>query len=113
MIPSARWRLGAGLGGAVRLHGERVERMAARHIEPVVLRAAEAQIGAALRQPDEADRLTLRVEYLHAVQDLEFALQRKDFAVVDVRRFIVERAVAAPSTPEIAVPVDPKAVERP
>src|SRR5215210_9136519 len=53
------------LHGAVRLDVKRVERMSARHVETVVLWAAEAQVPAPLGQPNKADGLTLRVEHLY------------------------------------------------
>src|SRR4051812_24300023 len=87
--------------------------MAARHVEPVVLWAAEAQVGAALRQPDEADRLALRIEHHHAVEVLGPSFQLIHLAAADLGRLLVERAGAPPAAPEIAVSVDPKAVERP
>src|SRR5687768_2123988 len=55
-------------GSPMALDVVRVERMAGRHVEAVVLGAAEGEIGAALRQPDEGDGLALRVEHHHAVQ---------------------------------------------
>src|SRR5215213_9251302 len=104
MIPfHACRRLDAKLRGAVRLNGERVERVAAGHIEAVVLRTAEAQVGAALRQPDEADRLALRIEHRHAVEVLGPSFQLIHLAAADLSRLLVERAGAPPAAPEIAV----------
>ena len=85
--------------------------MAAGHIASIVLRAAEAQVGAPLRQTDKADGLALRVEHHNAVEHLRFALQRKHLATANIGRFIIERAIAAIAAPEIAVPVDFEAVE--
>src|SRR3954469_17642459 len=91
-LPSPRKRGSPGmtLHGAVRLHVERVERMAARHVEPVVLRTAEAQVRAPLGQTDEADRLALRVEDLDPVEVFRLALQPEHLPAVDVRRLRLE-----------------------
>src|SRR6185437_2470218 len=62
---------------------ERVQRLARRHEQAVPPEAAEAEIGAALRQMDVADRLARGVEHAHAVQV----------------------GAHAPSAPEIAVDV--------
>src|ERR1700760_3338903 len=53
---------------ALRIHIQRVERMRRGHEQAVALAAAEAQVGAALRQRDVADRLTLRRKPTHAVE---------------------------------------------
>src|SRR6185295_107022 len=69
---------------------DRVDRMARGHEQPVALDPAEADVGGALGQRDEADRLAGRVEHLHAVQ----------------------RRAHAPAAPQIAVDVDAEAVRR-
>src|SRR5262245_15570715 len=74
---------------ALRIHVERIERMARRHEQPVALDAAEADIGGALGQCDEADGFAGRVENLHAV---------------------LLRATHAPAAPQIAVDVASEAV---
>src|SRR5580700_3893571 len=48
--------------GALRVHIERVETMAASHEKTVSLAATKAKIGAPLGQRDAANRLALRVE---------------------------------------------------
>src|SRR4051812_45663819 len=96
---------------AVRFHVERIERMAARHIEAVVLQAAEAQVRAALGQADEGDRLALRVEHHHAVEVFWLALQGEHLAAANIGWLVVKRTSAAPAAPEIVVPVDPEAIE--
>src|SRR5262245_65247778 len=52
---------------ALRIHVERIKRMARRHEQPVAFDAAEADIGGALGQCDEPDGFAGRVENLHAV----------------------------------------------
>ena len=47
---------------------ERVEGLARGHEQPIALGAPEADVGAALRQGDAADRRTVRREHPHAVQ---------------------------------------------
>src|SRR6185295_6470621 len=64
---------------AVRLHIERVDRVAARHVEAVVLRAAEGEIGAALRQADMGERLAGGAEHHHAVEILGLTLELEHF----------------------------------
>src|SRR6266404_1690367 len=70
---------------------ERIERVARRHEQAIAMAAAEAEVGAALRQVDVADRLARRIEYAHAVE--------------------VGRA-HAPAAPQIAVDIDPETVGR-
>src|SRR5476651_1259436 len=48
--------------GALRVHIKRVERVAGRHEQAVAIAAAEADVGAAFRQVDMADRLALGIE---------------------------------------------------
>jgi hypothetical protein len=60
--------------------------MARSHEQPIALAATEANIGSALGQRYEADRLAGRIEHLDAV----------------------ERRAHAPATPQIAVDVDPR-----
>jgi hypothetical protein len=62
--------------------------VARRHEQPVAVAAAEADVGGALGQRYEADRLAGGIEHLDAV----------------------ERGAHAPAAPQIAVDVDPKAV---
>src|SRR5262249_56101762 len=52
---------------ALRIDVERIERVARRHEQPVALDTAEAEIGAALGQRDEADGFAARAENLHPV----------------------------------------------
>src|SRR5258708_12103150 len=52
---------------ALRIDVERIERMARGHEQPVALDTAEAEIGPALGQRDEADGFADRVENLHPV----------------------------------------------
>src|SRR5262245_11154898 len=78
-------------GGALRVHEQRIDRMARRHEQAVALGAAEADVGAALRQRNESDRLAGGVENLHAV---------------------LLRIAHAPAAPEIAVDVAAEAVRR-
>src|SRR5947208_15317111 len=75
---------------ALRVHVERIDRVARRHEQPVAVAAAEADVGGAFGQRYEADRLARRIEHLDAV----------------------ERRAHAPAAPQIAVDVDPKAVRR-
>src|SRR4051794_2536541 len=65
--------------------------MAGRHEQPVALCAAKRNVGAALGQRDEADRLSGRIEYLHA---------------------ILLRVAHAPPAPQVAVDIDTEAVWR-
>ena len=51
---------------AGRFDVDHVERLAAGHEQPVPLRAAEADVGARLRQADHADALAVRRDHLHA-----------------------------------------------
>src|SRR5580704_11943050 len=86
--------------------------MAARHVEAVVLRATEGEVGAALRQADESERLARRVEHHHAVEVFGPALELEHFSAADIRRFGLQRAVRTPAAPQIAVAVDTKTVDR-
>ena len=70
-------------GHALRVHVERIDRVARRHEQSVAVTTAEADIGSALGQRYEADRPTGRIEHLDAV----------------------ERWAHAPATPQIAVDV--------
>src|SRR5207248_9945422 len=74
---------------ALRVHVERVKRMACCHEQPIALDAAEAQVGAALRQSDEADRLAGGIENPHPV---------------------LLRVAHAPTAPEVAIDVATQAV---
>src|SRR5262245_21449321 len=58
---------------SMRLHIERIDRVAARHIQAVVLRAAERDIGAAFRQADMGERLAGGAEHHHAVEVFRLA----------------------------------------
>src|SRR5205814_7336 len=73
----------------LRVHIERIERMARRHEQAVPVHAAEAKIGAALGQRNLTDLLALRVVDRHPVE-------------------VFARARAAP---EIAEGVDTEAIE--
>ena len=55
-------------GHALRVHVERIDRVARRHEQPVAVTTAEADIGSALGQRYEADRLADRIEHLDAVE---------------------------------------------
>src|SRR4051812_17966014 len=68
--------------GSVAFHVIRVKGMARGHVEAVVLRAAEGEVGAALGQLDERERLALRVEHHHAIEVLRAAAQRIALAPV-------------------------------
>src|SRR6266436_536183 len=78
-------------GRALRVHVERIERMARRHEQPVASDAAEAEVGAALGQRNEADRLAGGIENLDPV---------------------LLGGTHAPATPEIALDVAAEAVGR-
>jgi hypothetical protein len=86
--------------------------VAACHIQAIVLRPAEAEIGAAFGQLDEGERLALCVEHHHAVEILRLGLELINLAAGDVGRLGLQRTVGAPAAPEIAVAVDAKTVER-
>src|SRR6266446_2069512 len=90
-FPAPRSPGGSAAGDALRVHVERVQRLARRHEEPDALDPAEAEIGAALREQDAADELTGRVEDRHAVVSL----------------------AAAPAAPEIAIRVAAHTVRDP
>ncbi len=79
------------------VHIQRVQRMAARHEQPVVLRTAEAQVGAALGQLD-ARRAPCPPGRTRARRRGPRRRRR--------------RAVVAPAAPHVAVDVDRDAVER-
>src|SRR2546429_7007039 len=96
----------------MRFHIQRVDRVAARHVEAVVLRAAEGEIGAALRQTDVGERLAGRAEHHDAVEIFGLALELEPFSAADIRRLGLQRAVGTPAAPQIAVAVDAKTVER-
>src|SRR5438034_3752724 len=113
-VPGSRFACPGTTDGShrpVRLHIERVDRVAARHIEPVVLRAAEGEIGAALRQADVGKRLAGGAEHHHAVEILWLTLELEYLSTADVRRFGLQRAVRTPTAPQIAVAVDAKTIE--
>src|SRR4051794_29111190 len=65
--------------------------MAGRHEQPVSLHAAERNVGTALRQRDKPDRLSARIEHLHA--------------------FLL-RIAHPPATPKISVDIDTEAFGR-
>src|ERR1700757_3737304 len=66
---------GAASGRAVRLDIERVQGMTRRHVEPVVLRSAKSEVGAALGQANMGERLAFRTEHHDAVEILRLALR--------------------------------------
>src|ERR1700712_1000953 len=72
---------------AMGFHVKRVDGMATRHIEAVVLGSAEGEVGATFRQPDEGERLALRIEHHHTVEVLGLALQLIHLAAADFRGF--------------------------
>src|SRR5215472_8213315 len=82
---------GSTAGRALRVHVERIERMARCHEQPVASGAAEADVGATLGQCNEADWLAGRIENLHPV---------------------LLGVAHAPAAPEIAVDVAAEAVGR-
>src|ERR1700730_1061909 len=100
------------LHGAMRFHIKRIKRMGTSHVEPIVLRAAEGEIGAALRQLDKSKRLALRVEYHDAVEVFRLALKLVNLAAADIGRLALQGAIAAPAAPQVAVAIDPESVER-
>src|SRR4051794_11335722 len=83
MTNANSWTMANALHRAFRLHIERVQRMRRCHVEPVVLRSAESEVGATLRQVDEADRLALRIEHHYAVEVLRLGFERIDLAAID------------------------------
>src|SRR4030095_13279938 len=84
---------GSAPGHALRVHVERVERLAGRHEEPVALDPAEAEVGAALREQDAADELARGVEDRHAIEALAAAPPAPEVAV-DITAHAVWNAVA-------------------
>src|SRR5207302_5988470 len=76
---------------ALRIHVERIDRVARRHEQAVALWPTETKIGRTLGQRDEADRLPGWIEHLHAV---------------------LLRIAHAPAAPQIAVDVEAEAVRR-
>ena len=52
---------------SLRLDVDGVERLAGGHEQPVALGPAEAEVGADLRQQDQADARAVRAEDVHAV----------------------------------------------
>src|SRR5579863_8592378 len=82
--------------GASRLDIQCVERMRACHEQAVLFGTAEGEIGTALRKVDEADGLSFRVEYFHAVQFLALG---------------VWRTTVPKTAPKVAVGIDPHSVE--
>src|SRR5437867_3489834 len=112
-VPGSRFACPGTTDGShrpVRLHIERVDRVAARHIEAVVLRAAEGEVGAALRQADVRERLAGRAEHHDAVELFRLALELEYFSAADIRRLRLQRAIGAPAAPQIAVAIDAKTV---
>src|SRR5262249_60520148 len=78
----------------LRVHVQRVDRLAGRHEEPVALEPAEAKVRAALGERDVPDELRRRVEDRHAVERLAAAPAAPEIAV-DVRAHAVRDPVAA------------------
>src|SRR3954464_10614616 len=76
-------------GRALRVHIQRVDRLARGHEQAVALHAAEAEVGAAFGQGDAADHHTVGCEHHNTV---EFGIAH------------------APAAPEIAVDIDAKTV---
>src|SRR6476660_6329259 len=87
-VPS---RIDLTAGRALRVHIQRIDRVARRHEQPVALDPAEAHVGATLGQCDEADRLAARIENLDAV---------------------LLGVAHAPAAPQIAVDIAAEAVGR-
>jgi hypothetical protein len=71
-------------------HLKGIDGVAARHVEAIVLRAAEGEIGATFRQADVGERLAERHQ---AVEVLGLALELKNLAVVDVGWLGLQRSV--------------------
>jgi hypothetical protein len=71
----------------MRLDVERVDGVAAGHVEAVVLRPAEAEILAAFGQLDEGERLAFGIEHHDAVEILGLALELVDLAAADIGGF--------------------------
>src|SRR6266481_1620907 len=69
---------------AVGFHVERIDGVAGRHVEAIVLRSAEGEIGAALRQPDVGERLAFGAEHHHAIEVFGPALELEHLAAADV-----------------------------
>jgi hypothetical protein len=80
---------------ALRLHIERIERTAGRHEQPVALGAAEADVGADLRQADAQDRLAVGRERHDAVELLAPCSPTAPQIAGDVAAHAVGRAAAA------------------
>src|SRR5476651_667554 len=82
--------------GALRVHVDRVDRLARRHEQPVALRSAEAEIAADLGKTDAADQLALRRPDGDAVvPDRAAGVARAPDVAVDVAAHAVGRALDA------------------
>src|ERR1700730_340696 len=100
------------LHGAMRFHIKGIERMGTGHIEAIVLRAAEGEVGAALRQLDKSKRLALGVEHHDPVEVFRLALKLVNLAAAHIGRLTLQGAVAAPAAPKIAITINSESVER-
>src|SRR5206468_5179384 len=79
----------AGVGGSclrhlrsLCAHVYRVKRLAGRHEQPVLLGAAETQVGAGFRKMDSANQDAVRREYVHSVETVRAPSRgRPDIAI--------------------------------
>ena len=63
------------------------------------------------RQANEGERLAGGVGHHHAVEVLGLALELEHLAVANIRRLGLQGAVAAIAAPQVAVAIEPEAVE--
>src|SRR5664279_6000278 len=68
ILPESRGGLRLRRLRSLPLNVQRVQRLAGGHEQPIALGAAEAEVGAGLRQVDLADQFTLGHEDVHAVK---------------------------------------------
>src|SRR5262245_30718515 len=87
---------------ALRVHVERIDRVARRHEQPVTVAAAEADVGGALGQRYEADRLAGRIEYLDAVERRAHAPAARRRSLQSQPQSTRHRALQSPLTATIA-----------
>src|SRR5258708_37764393 len=72
------------LDRSMRFHVERVDRVATRHVEAIVLRTAEGEIGATLRQANMSQRLAGGTEHHHTVEVFRLALELEHLSAADI-----------------------------
>ena len=80
-------------------------------MQPIVRWSANAQVLTALGQADKADSFPVRLEDHEAVQIFGLALELKLLAAIDFGGLRLDRSVAAPATPQIAVTDKAKAIQ--